>query len=232
MISIKSLIYEAFLTAGILNPNDEFDGYYPTKGLELLNEMLADWSKLGIYIPYTSKLAINVTENVYQYPVSPPIAEFLQGNIVSSTNVKTNLVLINEKQHNTFNYTNATGIPYRIYIDDDFDLVDLNTGEGSSLISLYPAPNANYTMNLVVKQYFLKVELSDDVYNFPRYYNKVLRYQLAKDIADYWQEPLSPEFMDSYNKLIKGLKAAVPKDLSINTINPFLTFRNYRPWWR
>lgn len=230
MLAIKDIIFEALLLAGVLNPGEEFEGYYQTKGLDILNRLLADWCKMGVYIPYTTKYSFQTTAGEYRYPVSPPIAEFMEGNVISSDNVQSALRWVDAKKQNLLNYTLPNNRPGRIFIDDDFDAVSLATGSGSSLIYLYPTPDAIYTVNLRIKQYFLKLSLTTEPADFPPYYEKVLLYQLAKDCATFWQEPLTAELMDEYKRLIKELKATVPKDLSVNTDNPFLTYRRFRPW--
>ena len=60
---------------------------------------------------------------------------------------------------------------------------------------------------------------------------KPLKYQLTKDLSDYFETLLSDRFMLEYDRLMVDMKAANQKDMTVINKNPFNNFgRRFRPW--
>lgn len=228
MTTAAELIRESYILGGVLDPQEEIGASYSIDGLSLLNQLLQQWSGTGPYIPYVTQNTIQVAQNVYQYSISPEIAEFLEANIIDTGNIQNNLQLIDLKNYNLLNYTSPADRPKLIYVSDTpyFSTLD---GSAASLISLYPIPDKAYTLTIYSKQQLATV-VNDTNLNFlPPYYIKPLKYQLAKDLSDYFETVTSEKFDKEYMRLMKELEKATPKDMRINTTNPLLSFRIFRP---
>lgn len=228
----SELILESYYLAKILDPQEQSEGYYLTDGLRVLNESLVQWSSLGIYIPAIKTLPVNLTANNYLYAVSPQIIEILQANIVDASNVKYPLIIADEKLQNSFNYDIIKTRPSYVYMRQNQDLIDEETGLPSTNLYFYPTPNTTFTANLTIKRIMLEFGLNDDLTTIPSYYIKPLKFQLAIDLGLIYgtSAKFDARFDKEYDRLMTQLKAANRQDMSVLGVNPFLGYRLFRPW--
>jgi hypothetical protein len=222
------LIKESFSKTAIFDPKEEIEGEDIHTGLILLNEVITQWSSLQIYIPLTATITINLTEGISEYTVSPLIMSVLNGQVIDSGNALSVLTQANDDTENTFDYELTPGRPYYVYLIPKYDLIDLTTGEPSTILKFFPVPDADYTVNLQVKQIMGEVELYDNL-TMPKYYFRALKYELGMELLNAYEEPISQSFQKKYDEIISQLKAANKKDMSVKNANPFLSSRWYRP---
>jgi hypothetical protein len=229
-MNAANLINRAYYLAQVLDPQEEFEGFYQEEGLDLLNEIITDWSSMGIYVPYTNTITINLAEGEQSYDVSPVVVQFWEGHIVDSEGVLSVLRQADAKEFNLFNANAAQMRPRFFYIQQDQAFESLTTGALTSTLYFNPVPDQNYTATLIVKQVLTELTLNQEFSGIPPYYTRPLRYQLAYDLADLYETELPASFITKYEKAIKRLKAINPQDYSVQNDNPFLTYRRYRPW--
>jgi hypothetical protein len=230
MTAASVLIRKALVLGNVIDPEEETPDGYVEAGLDSLNDILSQWSKLGIYIPYVNTVTLSLTADESEYEVSPEIAEFNEGNVLGSDNLLTPLRLIDEYEFNRINVSQASDRPSCIYLSPDQNFLTLDSSVTATLVTVYPTPDAAYTATLMVKQYLQEVTMFQELTEIPRYYERPLRYELASELSDIYETEVSDKFIRKHAQLIKQLEASVPKDFRVNTVNPFLSYRRYRPW--
>jgi len=229
------LIREAYKLASVLGQSEEPQGFYSIEGLNFLNEIISQWGALGVYIPYDSKLELVLQQGVATYEVTPVIAELLEGNITTPgsspgrSELLSVLRIATPKEANLFQ-NNITSRPEFMYLRREQTVIDDLTGELGSTLEFYPIPDSGYTATLLLKFQLKIVNMTDPLNQFPDYYLKPLRYQLAKDLSALYKTELPPAFFDEYERLMTELKATNPSDLTIQNTNPFLNRRPFRPY--
>lgn len=226
MTRASDLIQEAYIWSLAKDPNEETEGFEATIGLTVLNGIINQWSSLDIYIPVVTTLTINVLQNIDQYHQSPVVTRILEGNLTDSNNVKSLLNVPDLKRQNTFNPALVQGRPTEVYLTDDPD--NLST---FSIINFYAMPTEDYTATLQVKQVLQPLEYSEEIGTLPPFYKKVIMYEMANELSIINDTQLSPRFVEKYEVLMKELKAANKKDLSVQNRNIFQQKgRQFRPW--
>ena len=226
-----TLVRRSYVLAGIVDVMDELESYYAIEGINSLNEIISSWGGLGIYIPYESTLTLPLQVGVSEYIVTPVIAQFLKGNIKYGANISavTDLRQANLKQYNLFSNT-FSGIPSLVYISGEKVVVNAQTGELGSKLIFAPTPSSNYTATITLKYVLDRVSLTDQLNQFPDYYQKPLEFQLAKDLSLRFKTKMSDLFMDEYTKIMDNLMASNPIDMTVNVYNEFYSNRAFKPW--
>lgn len=231
MTTAAELIRDAYILAHVINPNEEPYGYLVSQGLRILNACLAQWGSIGIYVPYYNYPTINLTANVNFYNAGRLIAEIMEANITGEDNLKTQVRIADDREFNLWNYNiSGTMRPGAIYLSKEQYFPDPTSSITTSKIYVYPTPDANYNLNLILKYYLQPVTLSEQIVEIPDYYIKALTYQIAKDLVDLHNSNLPQSFFEEYEKLIDQLRSKNPTDLTVLTPNPFRQTRIYRPW--
>lgn len=221
------LIKQAFEKVAIFDPAEEIAGYDINTGLNIFNEVLAQWSSLKIYIPTTETVTIELMPGVYQYSVSPLIASYSVGNIKDSSGIVSTLIQADQTIANTFQYTNLQARPQYVYITSNYEFEPTDTQVLSSTVTFYPVPDAYYTATLQVAQNIANVGLYDELNNLPPFYYRALKYEIAMELLNSYSEPATPTFQQAYNKIMGQLRAVNSSDNSVRVNNPFfMTNRN------
>lgn len=228
MTSAAQLIKTAYFLAKAQDPNEVLSGYQQSVGLNVLNGIIEQWSALGIYIPYYTKLTISLLTGVGSYTFTPIISEIFQGNIVDSNNVQYILEVADLKRQNALNYNLSLqypSIPHYVYLE--------NTSQSiapQSILWFYPVPVADYTCTLYVKRVITDLTYSKNINDFPAFYFKPITYQLALELSIINSTKLGERFDKEYQNTIEILKSTVAKDYSVVTRNVFRNNVRFRPW--
>ena len=233
-ITAGTLIRDAYLLASVLELAEEPQGFYATQGLISLNDVITQWGNIGIYIPYDSVYKITLQPGVQTYTTRQVIVDISEGNIQTpnssetNTNLITPLKLATLKERNLFN-DNFRARPNLVYVEREQVILDNDQNSQGSKFTLYPTPDSSYDLTLYLKFELKFVSLFEQLVQFPNYYFKPLKYQLAKDFSDLYKTVLPPQFFEEYNRLMQELKATNPSDISLQNSNPFLERRPFRP---
>lgn len=232
-ITAEQLVLQSYHTSNILDPDEPMLGYQAEVGLQLLNSIIDEWSGLAIYIPTYTVYTFPTIANEYMYINAPPIIQFLEGNTIDSNNVQWSLTEIDLKTQNLLNYPLSLTSPTRpknIFIQNS----SVNLQNQNSTIFLYQVPDQVYTVTLYLKIALTRLTQSQVIIDIPPRSMKALRYQLVKDISLEYEKPLTPDFMDEYKRLMRNLRAANKRDLTVRTRNifsdRFARFRPYGSW--
>lgn len=226
MTTAAQQILKAYKLAQIIDPREEIQGYMQKEGLIIMNDIIAQWTSLQPYIPTYKILTIDIEEGLYEYEIIPALTNILDGNIRDTSNVQYLLYNVDLKTFNTFNFTNVAspGIPTQVFLQNDFD----NFSTQSKLI-FYPVPCADFTATIYAKANLPALTYSETIQNMPTFYLKCLNYEMAFQLSEEYNTILNDKFMITYNRLMKELKAANKKDMSVKNHNPFFSGR-FRPW--
>lgn len=224
------LIRQAYILAHVIDPNDEVAGYQQSLGIMYFNQILEELGASPEYVPYYTKTIIQIIPNTTVYKVTPVIAQFLEGNIVDSSNVVYPVGQMTDSQYNIFNFTTPINRPSLVYISKEqvFD----TEGNLASNIVVYPKPNTNYTLNLLLK-YKLpsisQITLDQQLLFLPPHWIKPLRYMLANDLINQFSTKVNEKFYQDLEKSMLMLVSNNPQDLSIQTENPFPDYYGFKP---
>lgn len=228
MTVAAQIIRQAFILAHVFNPQEEPEGYQIAQGLIYLNDILSQWGSQGIYIPYFSQLSIAMIPNQYIYTVNQVIAQLLEANTTFPNNTKSFIKIADDYDFNGFDYSVGVGRPSYVYLSKEQVFPDPSSSNLGSKLYVWPQPNTNYTLNLLLKYNLNQVKLVEELLEFPSYYFKPLKYQLALDISALNNTSLNQAFLDEYNRLMNDLKNTIPIDMAIKNDNPFYESRNYK----
>lgn len=226
----NTLIRRAYVLAQVIDVSDQPESYYAIEGINSLNEIIASWGSLGIYIPYESTLELPLLYNVYEYEITPVIAQLLKGNIKggSLNAIKQVLNFADLKQFNLFR-NEILGIPTQCYLSGEKIVIDEQTGELGSKLTFWPTPSQNFDCTITLKYDLDQIKITDELNQFPNYYLKPLEYQLAKDLSLRFNTELSPLFFEEYERLMQDLIASNKTDMTINTPNELINLRSFKP---
>lgn len=229
MTTPAQLIRECFEQANVLDPGEEMQDGYPAIGLTKLNDILMQWSSLQAYIEAYIVQTVNVLANDYDYSITPPIIQILEAKLIDSQSCQSILNIADLKRQNTFNYALSAQGPGRpAWIFAQTSEAEIQTG---STLFFYPVPDQNYTATIYLKKRLNEVTQSETITQLSGSYMKPLKYQLTKDISDYYETVLSDRFMNEYEKLMVELEASNQGDMSVQNSNPFNYYgRRFRPW--
>ena len=224
-ILAAKIVRKAFYLSNVKDPREQLEGFELSEGIELLNTILDDWGSKSIYIPNYQLVNISVVANDYDYVVTTPIVQVMEAHLMDSTNVLSNLTVANQQLQNVANYSLVVGRPTQVFIQN----LD-NAEPNLSTVFFFPTPDQAYTATLRCKQRLANVTSQTDITALPRFYYKVLVYQLAWDLSIENMTVLPDKFEKEYNKLIREVQALNRRDGSVQNVNPYRGVRYYRPW--
>lgn len=228
--SVMDLIKDSYYLSQVKDPGEDIEGYETTVGLRTLNKIIAQWASLSIYIPTYTTLEIELEADVFTYEVTPPITQLLDANLLDQSNVLSVLEQVFLKRQNTFNYALGEQAPTRpcaIFIDNDKENMENNR----STVFFFPVPDAPYLATLRVKQMLQPLLAEDDIIEIPPQNEKALMYQTANDLSIIYASQLPPRFDKEYDKIMREMKGANRRDVTVKNRNPFYhRYRRFRPW--
>lgn len=217
------------VNAKVINPREETPAVYVSDGLQILNEVLSSWSGLGIYVPFTTSIQINLVPDVFEYVVTPPILELQEANLVDASNVKSRLTPVDKFFYNTQNNVLAKGRPFYIYYSTDNEFETINSRERSTTVTFFVTPVTYYTANLIIKRPLAHLTIDEEISSLPDFYFLALRMMTTYHISIYFSTVLDPRFNEELQSLKTQLKAMIPVDMSINVDNPFRDVMRLKP---
>lgn len=224
------VIRQSYILGHILDPNEVPSGYYMTLGIMYFNQILEELGACAEYIPYYTKTVIPILQNTITYQVTPVIAQFLEANIVDAANISYPIRQATDAQYNLFNFSFPANRPQIVYISKEqtFD----NSGNLASNIIVYPNPNANYTLNLLLKYKLPPISqltLDQELLFLPPHWIKPVRYMVANDLINQFGTKVNPSFYKDLEDSKELLKANNPQDMCIQTDNPFVSIYPFQP---
>lgn len=216
----NELIVNSLYLTGQLGVGETPDAYMLSTGIELINEILDNFSADGIYIPYLTTLSFTMTPSQGTYSISTNSGADISGNrIIDLTFVNYSVV----SSGNTVIY------PITIITKDNFFLITrlnpietrpcfavLNKQADASYITFYPTPDQAYPCEIRCKSMLNSVIPHQTLNDLPPYFYGALKYTLArKFIAYYPSSNWSQQNEDFYQEYMENLKSSNELNLDV-----------------
>lgn len=204
---VSELINEAwYLSSIVARDLETVSGSQSADGLRILNNLLAEKSITGRYIPYTSHLTI---------PCEVGVAEYSIPGLVDVDTVTFNLGTVRypmirssvRRFFGTGRIDNIETLPWQYYVEREL---------GGSKIYLYYSPNETYPLNISGKFALSEVEMGQDLNDsLDRFYQIYLQHQLADRMCKFYGLQLNPGVQQTLDTLDKQINNVAPRDYTI-----------------
>lgn len=218
------IIIKAARVAALAPEEQDIPGYILNRGLEIFNDILLEWSGLGVFIPYQSKLDFDTIPGQQSYfnaeediPVPSGNIDIVDRQIIQinyaklflpfENSVAYTLNIIDEKLFNNTYLLKMQSIPSQLL---------LRVFNRYTELVFYPIPAAAYKIEMICKQRLDEVQFGTTLSELPDNWLNALKYQIALDYSVVYQQPLMPVFEKRAALAIDNLKASNIIDLSIN----------------
>ncbi len=211
--TVNELIINSLYLVGELGVGEPVDNFMLSTGLDIINELLAQFAEDSIYIPYLTELAFNFVAQQATYSISD-IIPANQVDVVSNRIVDLSYA----------NYTVPSagqGIIYPLQIINKAQyygvtrLLPLNTRPGfiflnkqalESFITVYPAPDQPYPCLLGVKSMIDSLSANQNLSELPPFYYGFLKYAVAREFRSYypsanWNETAEEKYQDYFSSI-------------------------------
>lgn len=212
----NDIIVRAFYLIGEVSPNETPTSDQVLEGLYYLNDLFDHFASLGIYIPFISELSFTMTPGKDKYTIS----NILSSDILFERIVELDFVNV---------IRNEISYPLRIInraeLFQNSRLTNLEARPGyvilerrslESELHFYPVPAFAYECKVRAKFMLDHVELFDTFDEVPPYYNRFLRYALARELRSVYPSANWTQTAENeYQLMLKNLAAANDIELTI-----------------
>ncbi|HXK00704.1 MAG TPA: hypothetical protein VNF93_02320 [Buchnera sp. (in: enterobacteria)] len=217
----NDLIIDSLQLIGELGVGELADAFMLSKGLTLINEIIAKFTSDSIYVPFLTTInsvfvpgqqTYSLSDMISSDIVSDRIIDLSFANYVvqpeSDQPITYPLKIISKAEYyNIITLQNLRTRPCFIF---------LNKQSLESFITVYPAPDQPYPFFIQCKVMLDSLDSDQSIIELPPYYYGFLKYALARKFIDYypsgnWKQTSEDEYL-SY---INNLKNANETDLTI-----------------
>jgi hypothetical protein len=204
MAKVSELIEGAFRLSNITPAGETLEEFQTAEGLRVLNQMLADWSldRQGVYT--ITKEALSVVSGTAEYSIGTGATfDTTRPNRVTFAYVRQNgqdynLTLVDrEWQASRQNKSALTGRPWEMLYEPTYP---------NGTITLYPKPDANYTLYLQSVKPLAVYSSANDSLTLPPEYERAIEYNLAIAIANRYGQSVGQETAMVADDSLKKLK--------------------------
>jgi len=215
--TINDIIIKAFYLVNEYSPEEMPTAYEISEGLDYLNELLDNLSANNVYIPYNNDVVFNTVAHQAKYSLSKqPSADVDTNKIVEITDAWINyqglVYPLTKIQHDEAfqitRYPNAYTRPSQIFF---------NNSDYESFVTFFYTPDIVYEVHLRVKQVLDHFDLNQEITTLPPYYQRFLRYALARELASVFETDTWSEIKEKeYQRMYSDLQSASDTDWSLN----------------
>ncbi len=211
--TVQGVITSALRKIGAIPEEQDVPSYMIQRGLEMINDIIDEWSDSRIYIPYQDEVSLQLLTFQERYTIGPDpsfylndreIMMVLQMNIFdpdAPSVAYPTLPPMTETVYSNIPYRSSTGIPVQYLLRNHSAVIDY-----SELI-FQPLPYKPLTANIVCKKRLSRVGLTDTLTQLPRQYTRGLKFKLSMDLADIYGKNLSPKFIANATDALAELEA-------------------------
>jgi hypothetical protein len=230
----NNIIIDAHILVANIDPNEFPTDAQVNKGLDILNELLDNFSSNAIYIPITQEVDLITVPGQGVYTVSDQLPADINNPLIVKIEYGTlpyglinyPIEVINKTQ--VYHNPRFTGFSAR----PSYVLLELN--DQYSTITLIPTPDIVYTITFRVKQVLSNLQLFDAVTNVPKAAQRFLKYALARELRSMfpsgnWTETNEEE----YQELKQRYATSSDIDMQVQTSKLLDRKRGatYFPYW-
>lgn len=232
--TINDLITEAFYQIGEYGVGEAIDGYAMVTGLNIINEHLDFLSSANVRIPFLNTIDFVTTIGKADYTISTipgydidsdRVTDLVFATYVLPPTVQNSIIFPIEivdhvSFYNNMRMTNLQSRPSMIMLENQTQY---------SIIKFYPQPDQEYPVTLKVKQYIDNVSFNVDISEVPVYYERYLRFALARELLAFypsanWPQQAEADFQDMKDQIF-GITADLQVQPSI------LLDKCYNTYW-
>lgn len=220
----NDIIVRALYLAGVYGPEDSNPrGYDIVEGVELLNDLLDNFSSAGIYIPTTTTINFTVEAGKHIYRLFPDPSADINSNLIvdlqwcslTSDNIKRFIRVADDGELLRTTHLAEDGVNgIRAWPR----LVRFQKFVNETLLLFYYAPDRDYECEILCRVQLNHLVLEDPVFQVPTHYHRFLKYALARELTDIhktarWSTKSENEYQEMYDRL----KAANKVDVELRT---------------
>jgi len=223
--SVRAFVTDAYQLIGASTPTVPLHGNDLSKGIQYLNELLRAYGANGLMITVAKQVDFtvnigqgNITFGESDYVPTPDV--YSEGRLVNLENAWVTLQhvtypLIDESRNEFFSsykYETLLGLPRYVIVKPELNLTRLQ---------IFPAPSQEYDLSVYGKWQIATLTSNDDMSTLPTYYQRYLRFALARDLAVYkgradaWTPMLDGMFLEAK----ADMEATSSQNLDINVNN-------------
>ena len=220
-VTARKIIVKAFYLTGEFSPQTKPAEHEVNEALELLNDLLASYSANSLLIPYRRKLVFTLTQGkaVYTFSreagadvVSDRIATLSEVSIVRHNVTYPVSLVDSDVFYSSTRYLLTQSIPQYVLLQ--------NTAETSTL-EFFPIPDSADTCWIIGKFILDGLELDDRLDEVPPYYNRFLRYALARELCNIYETGNWDQNKEStYRQLESTVISSNDIDISVKLGHP------------
>lgn len=178
MATVRELVTDAFLEAGILAQGESVSAEDGAFGLRKLNRLLDSWSADGLLVFKTVQESLSISASGVTIGVGStlntqaPIQIVNAGIVVNG--VESPVDVIGPKEYAEIQSKSQTGRPSKLYHE--------GRGEGS-LLYFWPVPDQTYTLKLFSQKKIVSFTSLNDTVSLPPGYERLIVSNLAVDLC-------------------------------------------------
>jgi len=231
--TVKQFVTDAYQLISANSPTVPLQGNDMLKGVQFLNELIQSYSGTGLMTTISKEisyqLSIGQSEITFADPDYTPAADVQEGRLANTQNVyllleNVTYPLIIQNRNSflsSYKFDPQIGLPRFAIIYNEVDVTRMR---------IYPGASQAYELRVYGKFELPEYTENDDLSNLPLYYNRYLKFALARDLAMYkgraeaWTDKL--ELM--YVQAKMDMESVSTTNLVIETENESLLNGAYR----
>lgn len=224
-ISVNEFITDSYQLVSASSPTTTLYGDDFTKGLQILNRLLAQYSATGLMITISKQVdyLLSIGEGtIYvgpsDYTPTPEItSEGRLANLLNAWVTLDNVTypLIDESRtefYSSYKYETLQGLPRYIIIQPETNVTK---------VQVFPAPSEPFLLSMYAKFQLSSLTSNADMSELPTYYQMFLQFALAKYLAAFKgrAEAWTPFLEGMLRELETDMASTSSVNLDINTNN-------------
>lgn len=222
--TVKQFVSDSYQLISANSPTVPPQGNDNLKAIQFLNELLQDYSSSGLLLTIAKEVdftvAIGQSEITFGAPDHIPTPDVTSGRLANLQNAWLSLQgvtypLIDESRNvflGSYKYDPQLGLPRFCIIYNETSLTRMR---------IYPGASQVYDLHVYGKFELPLVNQNSDMSLLPNYYQRYLKFALARDLAFYkgranaWDDKLQ----NMYDEARKNMESASSVNLAIDSSN-------------
>jgi len=186
MPTARTIIKKAMQKVGILVKSEDPDADEANDALDSLNALIDSWSNYSDNITTRVRETFNLSTAVsytigtgQTFNTDRPIQ--LMEAFITSGNIDYPMNIVNQEEYDLVSIKTIGGRP---------TIITYNSGYPYGTLTMYPAPDASYTLTILSEKAIIGFATLDTLLNLPNGWERALVYNLALELApEYGQQP-------------------------------------------
>jgi hypothetical protein len=222
MTTARKIIKKAMQKIGVLVKSEAPDDDEANDALDSLNALIDSWSNEPANVTTRVRETFPLTSSAsYTIGIGADFNTERPMQIVdayaSLAFTDTPVAVVNQEEYDLITYKDAVGQPIAL---------TYNSGFPTGTITLYPTPNASYTLTILSEKAITGFTTLDTELTLPQGWERALIYNLALELApEYGQQPDQSIALIASQSL-GAIKLAVVRSRPVNSSDAILPLRN------